>query len=97
MDYTNDPSGTRGTNGTLANIAPNSVDFQALNGIYAILNTTQLASTKPTTMAGEGFSIDGHDHSSITMVTELGSWLLLIAGFGGIGAALRRQRRLIAA
>ena len=98
MDYTNDPSGTAGgVNGTLANVGPNSVDFSALDGIYANLNTTQLASTRPTIRAGEGFSIDGHHHDSIAFVPEPGSWLMLITGFGGIGAALRRRRRPITA
>lgn len=92
MDYTNDPTGTAGTNGTLANIAPNSVDFAALDGIYANVNTTQLASTRPTMRAGEGFSIDGEHHDSLTFVPEPGSWMMLIAGFGGIGAAMRRRR-----
>lgn len=99
MDYTNDPSGTAGgVNGTLANLSPNSVDFAALDGIYATLNATQLTSTKPTALAGEGFSIDDHHHGSfVNLVPEPGSWLMLIAGFGGIGAALRRQRRALAA
>ena len=92
MDYTNDPTGTAGTNGTLANIAPNSVDFAALDGIYANVNTTQLASTLPTMRAGEGLSIDGEHHDSLTFVPEPGSWMMLIAGFGGIGAAMRRRR-----
>lgn len=34
MDYTNDPSGTKGTNGTAANIAPNAHDMQQLAIIY---------------------------------------------------------------
>ena len=99
MDYTNDPTGTAGgTNGKLANLGPNSVDFAALNGIYATVNTTQLASTMPTYRAGEGFSVNGEDHDElVSLVPEPSSWLLLITGFGGIGAALRRQRRAVAA
>ena len=95
MDYTNDPGGTLGgPNGTLANLGPNNVDFAALDGIYATLNTTQLASTRPTLLAGQGFSIDGeHSETLINLVPEPGSWLMLMTGFGGIGAALRRQRR----
>ena len=94
MDYTNDPSGTvGGVNGTLSNTGPNAVDFSALDGIYANVNTTQLASTKPTVRVGEGFSIDDHHHDSIAFVPEPGNWLMLITGFGGIGAALRRRRR----
>ena len=95
MDYTNDPTGTKGTNGTLANIAPNNVDFAALNGIYATTDSTQLFTTRPTHIAGEGFGIDEHHHmDSFVAVPEPQSWALLIAGFGGIGAALRRRRSL---
>jgi hypothetical protein len=97
MDYSNDPSGTLGTNGTLANVAPNSVDYAALDGIYANLDTTQLAQTRPTLKAGEGFSIDGLEHDTLTAVPEPGSWALLIAGFGVVGTMLRRQRRMLPA
>lgn len=98
MDYTNDPAGTAGgVNGTLANIAPNAVDFAALDGIYAGLDSTQLASTRPTLRAGEGFSVDGRDHDTLTAVPEPASWLLLITGFTAVGTMLRRQRRAIIA
>jgi hypothetical protein len=97
MDYTNDPTGTRGTNGTLANTRPNSVDYNALNGIYATLNTTQLAYTKPTYWSGEGYSIDGVEvDSGGSLVPEPAVWMTLIAGFGLIGTAMR-QRRIAAA
>lgn len=102
MDYTNDPSGTAGgANGTLANLGPNATDFLALDGIYASVNTTQLASTRPTIRAGQGFMIEGHHdgdhHEDIAMVPEPESWMLLILGFGGIGAALRQRRQLAGA
>ena len=45
MDYTNDPSGTKGTNGTLANVAPNSHDYSWLSNIYAHLDSTNTANT----------------------------------------------------
>lgn len=93
MDYTNDPTGTAGgVNGTLANLDPNSVDFAALDGIYANLDTTQLASTRPTMRAGEAFSVDGREYDSLTAVPEPSSWAMLITGFGGIGAVMRRRR-----
>ena len=97
MDYTTDPAGTAGgANGTLANLSPNNVDFAALDGIYATVNTTQLEATKPTMLAGEGLSVDGEDHDElVSLVPEPGNWLLLIAGFGGIGGAMRRQRRTV--
>jgi hypothetical protein len=93
MDYTNDPSGTAGgKNGTLANTGPNDVDFAALDGIYANLDATQLASTKPTIRIGSGFWISGEGVDSFAFVPEPGSWALFIAGFGAIGGALRRRR-----
>lgn len=98
MDYTNDPSGkVGGANGTLANIAPNAVDFAALDDNYATLNTTQLSYTKPTLRAGEGFSIDGEEHDTLTTaVPEPSAWLLFITGFAGIGLQLRRKQRALA-
>jgi hypothetical protein len=93
MDYTNDPTGTRGSNGTLANLAPNSVDFTALNGIYATVNKTQLPYTKPTYWSGEGYSIDGVEvDSGGSFVPEPAAWTMLITGFGLIGSAMRRRR-----
>ena len=93
MDYTNDPTGTTGgVNGTLANLAPNSVDFAALNGIYARVDATQLPFTRPTMLAGEGYGVDDHHIDSLTFVPEPSSWMMLIAGFGGIGAAMRLRR-----
>jgi hypothetical protein len=98
MDYSNDPSGTvGGSNGTLANVAPNNVDYAALDGIYAKLDATQLTATRPTMIAGEGFSIDGFEHDTLTTVPEPANWALLIAGFGIIGAMQRRQRRTVGA
>lgn len=96
MDYTNDPTGTKGTNGTLANIAPNSVDFNALNGIYANLDSTQLSYTKPTAIVGAGFSIDGDDIHSMA-VPEPASWAMMITGFFGIGGLARRRRGRVVA
>ena len=93
MDYTNDPTGTKGSNGTLANLQPNKVDFTALNGIYATVNTTQLAYTKPTYWSGEGFSVGGVDvDRGGSFVPEPATWTMLIAGFGLIGGAMRRRR-----
>lgn len=98
MDYTNDPSGTAGgANGTLANVSPNAVDFAALDGIYANLDTTQLSYTKPTIRVGEGFAIDGREVDSFAFVPEPGTWALFITGFGAIGGTLRRRRTRAAA
>jgi hypothetical protein len=40
MDYTNDPSGTLGTNGTLSNEHPNGHDYEQLELIYKHLDST---------------------------------------------------------
>src|SRR5215211_2564331 len=40
MDYTNDPSGTLGTNGTLSNEHPNQHDYDQLETIYSHLDST---------------------------------------------------------
>lgn len=93
LDATNDPSGLAGgVNGTLANIAPNAVDFAALDAIYATPAGTQLASTKLQFRAGDGFAIDMRELEFFAAVPEPGSWALLLLGFGGIGASLRRRR-----
>ena len=96
MDYTNDPSGLLGSNGTLANLHPNSVDFGALDGIYAKLDATQLSYTKPQFVTGHGYSIDGSetDESPVAFVPEPSSWALLLAGFGVAGGMQRRRRGL---
>jgi hypothetical protein len=50
MDYTNDPSGTLGTNGTLSNLYPNQHDYDELATIYSHLDnktTVGAASTLP--------------------------------------------------
>lgn len=94
MDYTNDPAGTAGgSNGTLANTAPNAVDFTALDSIYANLDTTQLSYTRPQVRLGSGFGIDSFDRESFAFVPEPSSWALLVIGFGTIGATMRRHRR----
>ncbi|WP_419815159.1 PEPxxWA-CTERM sorting domain-containing protein [Glacieibacterium sp.] len=95
MDYTNDPSGKAGTNGTLANLAPNKVDLAALKGIYATVNKTQLPYTRPTYWAGEGYSIDGVEvDTGGSMVPEPAAWMMLITGFGLIGSTMRRRRTM---
>lgn len=98
MDYTNDPTGTKGgANGTLANIAPAASDFAALGGIYATLDTTQLASTKPGYRTGDGYYIGRDADSAPQALPEPASWMLFVAGFGGVGAVLRRRKRRTAA
>ena len=52
MDYTNDPSGKAGTNGTLANTAPNAHDYDQLESIYAHLDSTNSSVTSASTNFG---------------------------------------------
>ena len=47
MDYTRDPTGKLGTNGTLNNEHPNKHDLDQLNLIYAHTDGWQLSSTRP--------------------------------------------------
>lgn len=98
MDYSNDPTGKLGTNGTLANLAPNSADFTALNAIYATVNATQLPYTKPTYFAAGGYTIDGADTEvGFSLVPEPSTWAMLIAGFGLVGRGMRRERAVATA
>ena len=91
MDYTNDPSGTKGTNGTLANISASASDLYNLSVIYATPSGTQIPGTKVTAMAMEAFYIDGHEHEA---VPEPATWALMLGGFGLLGNSLRRRRKV---
>lgn len=46
MDYTNDPSGTLGTNGTLNNLHPNQHDYDELAIVYTHLDSTNTSFSK---------------------------------------------------
>ncbi len=76
MDYTADPSGKRGTNGSLANTAPSASDLVNLNAIYALPGGRPLAT---------GFS------SANAAVPEPDGWTLMIMGFGLIGMVVRHR------
>jgi hypothetical protein len=86
MDYTNDSSGTKGTNGTLANTAPSATDFSHLNGIYSVFDKTQLVFTKPQTSG----------NAQAASVPEPGSWTLMLGGFGLLGMTMRRRKQTVA-
>jgi len=92
MDYTNDPSGTKGTNGTLANTHPNGVDYAALAANYNHLDASQLTSTRPRTLAVHAFGVDGDIEEQVQVVPEPASWAMMIAGFGLVGTFRRSQR-----
>jgi hypothetical protein len=58
MDYTRDPTGTLGTNGTLSNEHPNKHDYDQLNLIYAHSDGWQLTSTRTTSTASTATQAD---------------------------------------
>ena len=95
MDYTNDPTGTKGTNGTLSNMAPSATDFFNLDTIYAKLDTTQLAYTKPQYVTSDAFGIEGAPDvdSDPQPLPEPSSWATMLAGFGALGMAMRRRKQ----
>jgi len=84
MDYTNDPAGTLGTNGTLANTAPSLSDVTNLDGIYSVLDKTQLVFTMPKTSTNA---------QAAGSVPEPGSWSMMLVGSGALGLAMRRGRK----
>lgn len=59
MDYTNDPSGTAGTNGTLNNEHPNAHDYAQLATIYSHLDS--YASSFASVPSGPGKHAEGAD------------------------------------
>jgi len=85
MDYTNDPTGKKGTNGTRANTTADATDFQRLDAIYAMKDKTQLPFTKPG-MFGNALAVPG-------AVPEPSSWMTMLMGFLGLGLSLRRRRK----
>lgn len=84
MDYTNDPSGKKGTNGKLANTTADATDFKRLDAIYAKKDSTQLVFTKPGTY-GNALAVPN-------AVPEPASWMTMVMGFLGLGLSLRRRR-----
>ncbi len=88
MDYTYDPSGTKGTNGTLANTTTSATDISRLDAIYAVKDSTQIVFTKPKT--------SGNALAVAAAVPEPASWMTMMAGFLGLGLSLRRRRKAAA-
>lgn len=54
MDYTNDPTGTAGTNGTLSNESPNQGDYDELLCIYDPASASKTLSTSTHSCMGTG-------------------------------------------
>jgi len=95
MDYTNDPTGTKGTNGSLSNMAASATDFLHLDAIYAVLDTTQLLYTKPQYVTSDGFQVPGTPDvdSDPRPLPEPSSWAMMLGGFGALGMAMRRRKQ----
>ena len=85
MDYTNDPSGTKGTNGTKANTTADATDFSRLDAIYAVKDSTQLIYTEP--------GLFGNALAVPDAVPEPSSWMTMMLGFLGLGLSLRHRRK----
>ncbi len=64
MDYTNDPSGLRGTNGTKNNEHPNAHDYDQLNSMYAHSDGSQLSTTRAASRAFAGNLVEGADRAA---------------------------------
>ena len=64
MDYTSDPSGLKGTNGTKSNEHPNAHDYDELNLIYAHVDGWQLSSTRASVGATFGNLLAGREGAS---------------------------------
>lgn len=59
MDYTNDPTGTAGTNGTLDNENPNQHDYDELVTIYSHLDSSATLSATPAPPAMQAIELAG--------------------------------------
>jgi hypothetical protein len=72
---------------TFAGLAPGSEEF-AFNML-----ADRSAFTAVLGKALTGFSANGGGNFSFASIPEPGAWLLMVAGFGGLGAAMRARRR----
>src|SRR5215203_1608665 len=88
MDYTNDPSGTLGTNGTLSNEHPNQGDYDQLATIYSHLDSTTIvarasaASTMPPA-ANQGSFNSRAEWGRLVEESPNGKLELWVRDFGG--------------
>ena len=78
MDYSNDPSGTAGTNGTLNNEHPNQHDYDQLSLIYSHLDSSN--------SAGQSTAAANMPPAALDIIIEgPGQWGKLIRGGKGQG------------
>ena len=77
---------------------PSATDFQHLDAIYAVLDTTQLAYTKPKYVTTDSYGVEGAPDvdSAPQPVPEPSSWALIVGGFGALGMAMRRRKPVTA-
>ena len=75
---------------TNAAVTENSTNFREFHTIFTGTGHDTLLFTNGT--VGDNYA--GLDDVSVTAVPEPASWGLMILGFGGLGAALRRRRTL---
>lgn len=66
MDYTRDPSGLKGTNGTLNNEHPNAHDYDQLKSMYAHNDGWQLTATRASSSAFSGNLFEGSKQAGNT-------------------------------
>lgn len=97
MDYSNDPTGKLGTNGTLSDLTASATDFKHLDNIYAVLDSTQLPFTKPQYKTSDAMGLPGEDDIDSAPVAlaapEPATWAMMLMGFGALGMSLRSRRR----
>lgn len=83
MDYTNDPSGTKGTNGTLSNEHPNSHDFTMLEQIYNHAdNSTNLTGSTGQQAAAAGAGNGQGEWGQAVRYSEDGRPILFVQDLG---------------
>ena len=92
MDYTSDPSGTKGTNGTLNNEHPNAHDYDELALIYGHLDGFQLSGTRPASTGLITGPLGGRTASAEEAVAAFDASPLLMKDWGRVAAVDRKGR-----
>ncbi len=91
MDYTSDPSGLKGTNGTLSNEHPNAHDYDELILIYGHSDGWQLSATRPAATAFGANLLDG-PAGAAAQVAAFDSSPLAQKDWGRVAAIDRKGR-----